>query len=553
MADLLSNEEMLDRYFQSDDNESDFEGFSEQESDVDIPNAFSSDEDDGESVIQDEIEEEWSSQLRPVRVEHFTEETGPVFPDQFDRTTATPLDYFSMMFSLNIIPQIVRHTNAYARWKMEQSGEQDTVWYDVTESEMQAYFGINIFMGLNRLPAYKDYWSKDMFIGNEGIKSVMTVRRYEKLTEYFHVSDRATEPARGTPGYDKIYKVRPIIDMAKTNFKNNYKPNKCLTIDEAMIKWTGRLSFKQYLPAKPIKRGIKVWMRCDADNAFLTDFNIYLGRGSHESEHGLGYDVVNKLTRDLTNKYYHVFFDNYFTSVKLAVDLLADGIYSCGTVRINRKGFPDDLKKLKMRRGESKTRQKGNLTASVWQDKKPVAFLSTLSDPMQQVDVTRRAGRASLELTQPHSASIYNKKMNGVDRHDQLRTCYELAREGKKSWKYIFWFVMNCSLVNAFILFELFQQRPNQKKRFTHFDFRCELAHQLIGGFSSRKRKGGELGSVQLNPQNLHGHESVNMKTKRRCKVHAGRKERKETVFGCKLCNVHLCKEGCHYSFHNMN
>jgi len=37
------------------------------------------------------------------------------------------------------------------------------------------------------------------------------------------------------------------------------------------------------------------------------------------------------------------------------------------------------------------------------------------------------------------------------------------------------------------------------------------------------------------------GNESVNMKTKRGCKVHAGRKGRKDTVFGCKLCNVHLC------------
>jgi hypothetical protein len=51
-----------------------------------------------------------------------------------------------------------------------------------------------------------------------------------------------------------------------------------LAIDEAMIKWTSRLSVKQYLPAKPIKRGIKVWMRCDSENAYLTDFNIYLGR-----------------------------------------------------------------------------------------------------------------------------------------------------------------------------------------------------------------------------------------------------------------------------------
>lgn len=74
-----------------------------------------------------------------------------------------------------------------------------------------------------------------------------------------------------------------------------------------MIKWTGRLSFKQYLPAKPIKRGIKVWMRCDSENAFLTDFDIYLGKGTANSEHGLGHDVVTKLTRDLTGKYFRVF------------------------------------------------------------------------------------------------------------------------------------------------------------------------------------------------------------------------------------------------------
>jgi hypothetical protein len=36
-------------------------------------------------------------------------------------------------------------------------------------------------MGINELPRYKDYWSKDRFIGNEGIKSVMTVKRYEKI------------------------------------------------------------------------------------------------------------------------------------------------------------------------------------------------------------------------------------------------------------------------------------------------------------------------------------------------------------------------------------
>ena len=66
---------------------------------------------------------------------------------------------------------------------MEQSETDDPIWYEVAENEMKAYLSMNIFMGINKLPGYKDYWSKNNFIGNEGIKSVMTVRRYEKLTE----------------------------------------------------------------------------------------------------------------------------------------------------------------------------------------------------------------------------------------------------------------------------------------------------------------------------------------------------------------------------------
>ena len=65
---------------------------------------------------------------------------------------------------------------------------------------------------------------------------------------------------------------------------------------------------------------------------FLTYFDIYLGRATPQSEHGLGYDVVTNLTRDLQGKHFHLIFDNYFTGVKLTEDLLANGLYSCGTV-----------------------------------------------------------------------------------------------------------------------------------------------------------------------------------------------------------------------------
>ena len=44
-----------------------------------------------------------------------------------------------------------------------------------------------------------------------------------------------------------------------------------------MIAFKVRLSHVQYLPAKPIKREIKVWMSCDADTAYLHPFEVYLG------------------------------------------------------------------------------------------------------------------------------------------------------------------------------------------------------------------------------------------------------------------------------------
>jgi hypothetical protein len=43
--------------------------------------------------------------------------TGPVFPDGFNEETASPKDYFDLMFNPDMIGNIVRNTNNYARWK----------------------------------------------------------------------------------------------------------------------------------------------------------------------------------------------------------------------------------------------------------------------------------------------------------------------------------------------------------------------------------------------------------------------------------------------------
>lgn len=68
---------------------------------------------------------------------------------------------------------------------------------------------------------------------------------------------------------------------------------------------------------------------------------------------------------------------------------------------------------------------------------------------------------------------------------------------------------MNSAIVNAFIIYTAATQRVHSKKRYTHLDFRCELAYQLVAGFSGRKRRGPQPANAQNDNENLAGYESV--------------------------------------------
>ena len=111
------------------------------------------------------------------------------------------------------------------------------------------------------------------------------------------------------------------------------------SIDEQILPTKGRTSLKQYLPKKPNKWGIKVWARCGISGV-IYDFEIYTGKSTTaetKPELLMGGNVVYRLTRSLPeNGNYKVFFDNFFTSIQLIIDLKNDGIWAVGTIRKDR-------------------------------------------------------------------------------------------------------------------------------------------------------------------------------------------------------------------------
>ena len=248
---------------------------------------------------------------------------------------------------------------------------------------------------------------------------------------------------------------------------------------------------KQYMPLKPTKRGFKVWVRADAVTGYFCDFEVYVGKSSDgdSPEVGLGERVVLQLCRQLQGGNYQVFCDNFFSTVALFDKLLQQKIYACGTTRIDRRGFPDTLKNIALEdRGQQESCQRGNLTATVWKDKKLVKMLSTMSNPLTTSSVERKQKDGSkITVPCPDAVVVYNKYMGGVDKGDQLRHYYRIRTKCVKNYKYIFWFLVDVVITNANIISHFSPVNTSERSLKA---FRLKLADQLIGSYCSRQRSG---------------------------------------------------------------
>ena len=541
---------------EEEDADIDFEGsdIEVQQMDSDEELEEEAEESSNEDNAADAIDEQtaWSNELSDFVILPFNSQCGikvEVPPESRSDF------FFNLIFSDELIDIIVRETNRYARQKLAGNDTRLAKWHDTTRQEVKAYFGICLVMGINNLPRLAMYWSSDPFIGNTGIQNIMTKNRFEELSQYLHFSNSETEPQRGEENFDRLYKVRSLLSGVLENSQKAYEPSKNLSIDEGMIAFKGRLSFRQYMPAKPTKYGIKVWMAADSENGYVNNFSVYLGKEANVPRvNGLGYDVVMKMASPFLRKHRHIFFDNFFTSTKLMEDLLAQDTYACGTVRSNRKDLPPCAKN-KLKQGEKVSAQRGKIIFTKWHDKRDISFLSSNVLPSEPSRlVPRKKNGRNIQIEKPRVADVYTADMGGVDRADQLQSFYFAGYSSRKWYRYIFWFLFNLSVCNSFILESIYRTNQGERKR-PMINFRLDLAKRLINGFSQRKRKRRSQEALNQ-PVAREEHISVHVQgRKRKCVqcIQAGRRTPKgykvETRFECSLCKVALCRT-CHNEYH---
>ncbi|GBP31508.1 PiggyBac transposable element-derived protein 4 [Eumeta japonica] len=413
---------------------------------------------DLEENASDEDEDMWKkSSWTADRPEPDIFDSIPLSPTRMLPSNARPIRHFEKNFTQDVFELIVRETNLYA------SQNNILGWTEIDIKELKAFFGIIIIMGYNILPSMELYWSSDPAFRVDEIASTMPYRRFKLILRCLHLNDNSKQPLRSSPDYDKLFKIRPLVTLLNSTFQNNANNSSSQSIDESMIVFKGRSSLKQYMPLKPIKRGFKVWCRCDSSTGYLYEFDIYTGKDGDRVEDNLGAKVVTKLTEKLTGMgAVHVTFDNFFCGYEIMKSLFDNCIYASGTVRRQRADLPKIVKskkKLKLKKGEHKWRVKGDVAFVIWQDTKEVLFLTNAFHPNVNITSVTRTQKdgTKTDVGCPAVVKQYTKRMGGVDHFDHIKGTYSVGRRSRRWWLRIFYFLLDACITNAFILYSKIQ------------------------------------------------------------------------------------------------
>lgn len=276
------------------------------------------------------------------------------------------------------------------------------------------------------------------------------------------------------------------------------------------------------------------------------------------TNNGLTHAVVVKLLEGLEHRGHHIYTDNYYTSPALFADLFQKGFGACGTVRVDRRGVPHEMR-CTVRKGDVVTAAVDeSVTALKWMDKRPVVMLSSIHD--SSMVAKRRRSRLAPggtdEVMKPKMIEEYNNKMGGVDKSDQLLSYYGFPHRTVKWWKRAFYHLVDLAIVQAYTLY---RQSSQAGRHLSHQQFRIQLAKELL-------HSAGEVAMSQVSP---HSHPPIAWLTERhfpdRTELNANGKflqpdcvvcsrkrgsPRKTTSYICKQCDLPMCITPCFELYH---
>ncbi|XP_056102977.1 piggyBac transposable element-derived protein 4-like [Rhinichthys klamathensis goyatoka] len=378
---------------------------------------------------------------------------------------------FELYFPRSIQTILVTMTNMEGR---RVYGDQ---WKEIDWTEMEAFMGLLILAGVLKSngESTRSLWDGEM--GRAIFRATMPLKDFIKLSGVIRFDKSTRSQRRET---DKLAPIRELWEKWVERLSLMYNPDMYVTVDERLIGFRGRCHFKQYMPSKPAKYGLKIWAACDAKSSYSHNMQVYTGKpAGAQREQNLGKRVVLDMVHDL--KGHVVTCDNFFTSYALGTELLQKKIRMLGTVRKNRTELPSALVTMQNRPPHSSLfgcTETHTIVSYSPQKKKNVILMSTMH---------KDAAVSDREDRKPIMILDYNATKGGVDNLDKIVATYTCARKTARWPMAIFFNILNVSAYNSFVLWREINPTWGQLKSYRRRLFLEELGKALVYPFMKRR------------------------------------------------------------------
>lgn len=470
-------------------------------------------------------------------------------PDNIpDFSNKSEVEMFEMFFDNKVISLLVEESNKYALSKNCPNPY-------ITSDEIKCFIGILIVSGYNELPSKRMYWDTKSDVRNDLVADAMRRNRFENILRFLHCVDNDNLNPN-----DKLWKIRPVVDIIKRNCLEHYIPQQQLAYDESMVKYYGKHSCKQFIRGKPIRFGYKVWS-LNSVQGYLVNFDIYQGKSLERNHliHSFGacaaplVKMVQELPPHLKNLPFHFYFDNLFTSFPLLQFMRERGYGATGTIRENR--IPRNCPLAKKASLQKKDR--GYMTSVIsrddgvavvkWVDNAVVCVASNTFGlhPISNARRYSQKEKKHITVTRPAIVTEYNKFMGGTDRMDQNLSQYRINIRNRKWYWCLFSWLIDVSVHNAWILC--------RSRNITQLQFRRQIAQFYLTHYKTERktnRTQSQKSKLVYNELQYDGFDHFVQKVpdgkRRRC---AGVDCSSSGRTMCSKCDVGLCVD-CFIKFH---
>jgi hypothetical protein len=355
------------------------------------------------------------------------------------------------------------------------------VRYSITSGFIITWIGILILQGAHfgsHKRTSRKMWQKTPYgLSLPYVRNSMSRDAYEFLRRNLHFADNYKQQPEGSEGYDPLFKVRYPLDIIGKGLRKVWTVGQLVTIDESMIKYCGRrVAFVQYIPAKPIKHGIKVFCDCCAVSGIMLAHEVYCGNKDKKTD-GTSVQVCDRLVNEaeLTKSCGGTLYtDNYYTSIKLAKLLFEKYRWTLvGTiVPTDKKTREDhDIPFLKLSNGARNQLDQGwfreaclrlsegrthyYLQCTTWKDIKQVLFLSNNKvGRSDDLTVQRRVRRKRTRdtIVAPQAQADYVTNYNAVDRNDRDSADYSTTIRTNRYYLRIFCWALDRVIHAAYVV-----------------------------------------------------------------------------------------------------